>query len=449
MGSEMCIRDRAIEDNIEESIDDEESEVDEESEGDEESEESGDPQNDDEVSSELKAFPDAQGYGRFASGGRGGQVIKVTNLEDSGTGSLRDAVNKTGARTIIFDVSGHINLESTLVINNDNITIAGQSAPGDGITLNINGQQSPVLTITASNVIIRYITARHSNFTLPSDQGADSIFINRGSNIIIDHCSASWATDENIAIAHYGNSFVENVSIQNCIIGPAYNGNNKGTLVAGIVDKVSYYQNYFAENRIRNPRIACDDGDCPTKDVVYEVVNNVVFGAKNSSGLTSNQANSGMLQLNFVNNLSKQANGTTASRRHLMMSGKYPVKAYVSGNIDFFRTNNSMPNLQSTGSQEGVSNTDKLGSSEDISNTSFNTPIVNEPELILDATKVWGEIRNHVGASLPSRDSFDAILISDFETGTITGKNATNNFPNLESTSPLTDSDNDGIPDDW
>jgi len=141
----------------------------------------------------IPAFPGADGFGRYARGGRGGAVIKVTNLQDSGVGSLRYAIEQKGSRTIIFEVSGTISLKSELKIKRGQITIAGQTARGDGITLRNFG-----LVISASEVIVRFIRSRPGN-----DMGVetDAISVSRGTNIIIDHCSASWAIDETLSVS--------------------------------------------------------------------------------------------------------------------------------------------------------------------------------------------------------------------------------------------------------
>ena len=143
------------------------------------------------------AFPQAEGFGKFSSGGRGGKVIYVSNLNDHGPGSFRDAVSAKFPRIIVFSVSGTIHLESPLSINRDNITIAGQSAPGDGICL----ADYPV-NISASNVVVRYLRFRmgdrFQNKGMVDGAGGDDAFGggNRRKNIIIDHCTMSWSTDE-------------------------------------------------------------------------------------------------------------------------------------------------------------------------------------------------------------------------------------------------------------
>ncbi|MCE2414125.1 hypothetical protein J4G07_08985, partial [Candidatus Poribacteria bacterium] len=153
----------------------------------------------------VPAFPGAEGYGAVTRGGRGGKVIMVTNLNDSGPGSLREACEAEGPRIVVFRVSGTITLESPLKISNPYITIAGQTAPGDGICL-----RRYQLSINASEVIIRYIRVRLGNET---DNDADAIAGRYQKNIILDHVSASWSVDETVSIYH-----CENVTIQWCLI---------------------------------------------------------------------------------------------------------------------------------------------------------------------------------------------------------------------------------------
>ena len=200
----------------------------------------------------VPAFPGAEGFGSMTRGGRGGKVIAVTNLNDSGPGSLREACETEGARIVVFKVSGTITLESALKISNPYITIAGQTAPGDGICI----RKYPI-SIRASEVIIRYLRVRLGN---EAEDDADAISSRYQKNIIIDHVSASWSVDETVSIYH-----CENITVQWCLISESmYNaGHVKGTHGFGGIwgsNYSTYHHNLLAHHSSRNPRFASGCG---------------------------------------------------------------------------------------------------------------------------------------------------------------------------------------------
>lgn len=194
----------------------------------------------------IPAFPGAEGHARYTTtGGRGGSVYHVTNLNDSGTGSLRDAVSQNN-RIIVFDVSGYIDLKSDLKISKSNITIAGQTAPGDGITVRYY-----TLTVAGDNIIIRYLRFRRSQVKNIND-GADASWGRNKSNIILDHCSFSWSIDE--IASFYDN---KNFTMQWCMLGEALcnPGHSKGPHSYGGIwggKNASFHHNYlgFMQNRV-------------------------------------------------------------------------------------------------------------------------------------------------------------------------------------------------------
>ncbi len=220
---------------------------------------------------ELKAFPSAEGYGKYSTGGRGGYVIHVTNLNDKGPGSLRDVLHAKGKRTIVFDVSGYINLRGRIAIDNPDITIAGQTAPGEGITIRGGG-----LSVRASNVIIRYLRIRpgsnapHYEDCINVLSQSDNLTVD---GVIIDHCSLSWSNDENLAMGSEmsnKNNFIKNVTVQNCINSEALN--YYAVLMGRKLGRISLIRNLFAHNNNRIPESTY--GYTPES---YEFNNNIIY----------------------------------------------------------------------------------------------------------------------------------------------------------------------------
>lgn len=407
-------------------------------------------------SSQLKAFPTAEGFGKNATGGRGGSIYKVTNLNNSGSGSLRDAIS-VGNRIIVFTVGGNITLSSSLIITKNNITIAGQSAPGGGISINIDGIDAPTLEVNASNVIIRYLRVRHST-KYTGSTSADGIHVASGQNIIVDHCSVTQASDEAIAITEYSSSITRNVTIQNCIIGEGFTGSSKGALVTGDVQGVTFYRNYFVHNNIRSPQIASDWG-YPKVDRYSEVINNVVYNYKTATTLRNNQG-AGRYLCNIIGNYYKLPSNGYASRRAVNIYNDYDweqagnpseeVGVYVENNIDPFRTSDDQDEWSITQGKDGVANKDVLGDQSRRSLVPYPSQIVDDNINLIEANNLWSNLSPTVGASLPKRDSADAKLINDYNTGYNRDSSyITQVFPSLEKGTPYTDLDNDGMSDEW
>ncbi len=244
---------------------------------------------------QIPAFPGAQGWGSTSLGGRGGIVIEVTNLNDAGIGSLREAINTKGARIIVFRVGGVIELQSELQIMEPFLYLAGQTAPGDGIVI----KNFPI-SIFTHDIIIRGMRIRIGD-SLPqkSPDNRDCISIQKGSHhIVIDHCSLSWAIDENLSILDSG---VHAITVQWCIISEGLYASihpkgfhSMGMLIGSGVSKTSVHHNLFAHNGGRNPMIA--------QNMDHEFINNIIFDWKFNSSLLEQGS---QLKIDFIGNYYK------------------------------------------------------------------------------------------------------------------------------------------------
>ncbi len=227
----------------------------------------------------LEAFPGAEGYGRYTSGGRGGKVLKVTKLTDDGSeGTLRWACNQAGARTIVFEVSGNIHLESALDLKNGNVTIAGQTAPGDGICIT-----DYPFSIKANNVIIRYIRFRLGNKNVTKDgaDGWDGLGALDQRDIIIDHCSVSWSIDECLSFSGTHNTTVQWCIVSQSLVNSGHSKGNHGYGGNWGGEYGSYHHNLLAHHTSRAPRL----GPRPTTQLneVMDMRNNVMFNYSGES----------------------------------------------------------------------------------------------------------------------------------------------------------------------
>tara|TARA_R110000851_G_scaffold27764_7_gene77905 strand:- start:2947 stop:5031 length:2085 start_codon:yes stop_codon:yes gene_type:complete len=419
-----------------------------------------------EITQSLKAFPEAEGFGRNTVGGRGGTTIYVTNLNDSGAGSLREACEASGERTVLFSVGGLINLLSTINITNPFISILAQSAPGDGIYLTTQGVlgQRPI-QVSADEVIIRYVGVRAITGSA-GNSGVDGIYIQNGTNIILDHCSVAFASDELIGINHLTANPTKNITIQWCMITNAFGGSSsKGALCAKKIEGLSFYMNLFASNITRNPYLSPQDQN-PDFDLQYEVINNVIYNCKYYIECTRvdsvDNGGTGIPQFNVINNIGILSTGLpyakNTQRNMVLNYSELPVEIYVKGNIHPDRPLVAEPvdwveEWSTTQGGDGEANKLNPAFAAHQVFVPHDTPIVTEGATILDADILWDNIKVSVGASYPSRDSHDVQMVDETETGNRADDVVEAILPtynNVNNSTPAyTDSNNDGIDDAW
>jgi hypothetical protein len=256
---------------------------------------------------QLLAFPGAEGAGKYAKGGRDGDVYVVSNLNNSGTGSLRHAIDTAPAagRMIVFSVGGTIDLATDINITRPNITIAGQTAPG-GITL----ARRALKVSNTNNVILQHIVVRPGDYyTAPNVYEPDSIWVNGSNNIILDHVSASWSTDEVLSVTH-GST---NVTVQWSLITEALHNSNhsKGNHgYGGIIHggETTLHHNLYAHNRSRNPATGNWDKDAPITPAHLDIVNNVIY---NPGDRYSYSGSTDQYEVNWTGNFGIEGPNTT------------------------------------------------------------------------------------------------------------------------------------------
>ena len=389
------------------------------------------------TSAQQPAFPGAEGFGRFTSGGRGGKVIEVNNLNDDGAGSLRAAIETEGARTVVFGVSGTIALQSELKIKNENITIAGQTAPGDGICI-----KGYPLIISADNVIIRYLRIRLGDENKLQEDAMSAIGCK---NIIIDHCSMSWGIDE--VASFYDN---ENSTVQWCIVSESLDSSyhSKGRHGYGGIwggKGASFHHNLLAHHSNRNPRFnGSRTNGKPEKEVV-DFRNNVINNwGENSSygGEAGNQ--------NMIANYYKSGPATRSTKNRIVEPYDEKGKWYIAENFVF-----GFPDITKDNWAGGVQGNFWKQARVD-------APHAAAPVMTHSAEKAYELVLEKAGAVLPKRDAVDARIIEEVKTGTATfGGNwgvglgiidsqmQVAGWPELRSLPTPKDDDHDGMADDW
>lgn len=408
----------------------------------------------------IPAFPGAWGGGMFTTGGRGGRAIAVTNLNDSGPGSLRAAIEQKGPRTVIFRVAGIIELESNLDINHPDITIAGQTAPGDGICI-----KNHSLNINTRNVILRHLRVRRGD--PEGGQGSDNIGGNPERDIIVDHCSVGWGRDEGISLYRHMKKMpdgsqikypVENLTIQWVVsaegLGP---GHEFGGTWGG--KHATFHHNLFACNSGRNPSIGMSGR--------FDYRNNVIFNWSHRTMDGGDETS----EINVINNYYKPGPATNSNMkdtiarvgpgvRNMYSPGsawaegdwyppakKRPGKWYVAGNImegSETVTANNWAGMQADKDLEWLAR--------------VNTPFVGWPIKQETAHEAYQSVLVKVGATLPKRDAVDARVVEMVRTGTVSVRDGILLNPDEVGGYPeytydpgevRKDSDGDGMPDWW
>jgi len=395
----------------------------------------------------IPSFPGAEGFGKFTTGGRGGAVYEVTNLNDDNLpGSLRWAINQSGPRTIVFRVSGTIQLKSTLSISKGDLTIAGQTAPGDGICL-----RDYTLSVNANNVIIRFIRSRYGDAVSTNED--DAIHgMGYYKNIIIDHCSFSWSIDETASF--YNN---ENFTMQWCLISESLYASihNKGNHGYGGIwggTNASYHHNLLAHHTSRNPRFA---GGQTATCVNVDFRNNAIFNWGFNSAYGGEEG-----KINVVANYYKSGPATSSGVKARILDAS-PNPTEGKGVGQFFVDQNYVEGYAAITANNWAGGVQGSGASDP--KAKATTPFPYEPIVVQNAQQAYNSILQIVGCNFPKRDVVDTRVIEETKTGTakfgatyggggkgiINSQTEVGGWPELKSTAAPVDTDKDGMPDDW
>lgn len=424
---------------------------------------------------EIPAFPGAEGGGAYSFGGRGGKVITVTSLADSGPGSLRDACEQGGARIIVFNVAGIIHLKSPLIIRAPYITIAGQTAPGDGVCI-----AGETIWANTHDVVVRHMRFRRGETWV--GRRDDSFGGNPVGNIMIDHCSTSWGLDENISFYRHmfnpedGSKDLKlptvNVTIQNTISSQALDTYNHsfGSTLGG--ENCTFMRNLWANNAGRNPSIGWNG--------VFNFVNNVIYNWVHRSVDGGDYT----ALYNIINNYYKPGpltpKNTPVGHRILKPeAGRSKLGYFVFGRV--YANGNVVegyPEISKNNWAGGIQVQEQANTDGYTENMKWDKPFpIDNPFPIMSASEAYDFVMDNVGATFPKRDIVDQRVIEQVKTGKvyydknlnpedfyqfeyrrlpkdsyksgiITDIKQVGGYPEYKG-KPYKDSDNDGIPDAW
>jgi len=396
----------------------------------------------------LAAFPGAEGFGAGTVGGRGGAVIEVTNLNDSGAGSFRACAEASRPRTCIFRIAGWIVLDSPVWVSSPYLTVAGQSAPGRVGLRNDPGNRGSSLVVKTHDVVIRYLTIRPGPSAAASGN-VDALTIsdidmdNSTYNVIVDHCSLSWATDE-VLNTWYA---AHDITIQWSIIseGLRNSTHEKGPHSMGALlgsdgaHSMSFHHNLLAHNVARNGRVKISG--------IADLVNNVIYNAEYPASAVTDNYGAG--RVNWVGNYFRAGPDTMADSRTIAAwaEGGHGFELYVQGNIGPHRPTDDLPETDCM----------EYEAQGYVVTTCHDAPAVTTLsafdafDAVLDGAGATVYL-NGEGQQVWARDAVDERIVADVRNGTgtiIDDPSQVGGWPEIAAAAPPADSDRDGMPDEW
>ncbi|MFK7988298.1 MAG: hypothetical protein AB8I08_19920 [Sandaracinaceae bacterium] len=407
----------------------------------------------------FRAFPSAEGFGAPSVGGRGGRVIQVTNLNDAGPGSLREACEASGPRTVVFRVGGIIIVGSPIAIDDPFITVAGQTAPGDGILIRGDGTRAlTLIRVSTNDVVLRHLRLRRGPSTEGGECVGDAIQIIGGDLVVIDHISASWTTDQLLTFWPASRTTVQHSILAEALFNSTHSDDCSasgplephalGPIIGNGSDEVTFYRNVFANNIGRNPAFLNTGGG------TMEAVNNLVYNVCYAMQFNGRDDT---MRGNAIGNLIMEGpNSCGGHRNNVLLSGD--VEMYVRDNLTPARDDGDDEWMATS---EFLSNTPAAASFQ--ASTAAETPTTR----IMPASEVYANLPDAAGARLAANadgtfrvsiDAPDMRVLADVRSGTdregTTGRRLDHpddvgGWPTIADGTAYDDADADGMADTW
>lgn len=408
----------------------------------------------------FAAFPSAEGFGAASVGGRGGRVIQVTNLDDAGPGSLREALEASGPRTVVFRVGGTITVGSAILIDEPYLTVAGQTAPGDGILIRGDGARSlSLIRIATHDVILRHLRLRRGPSTEGGECVGDAIQVISGDLVMIDHVSASWTTDQLLTLWPASRTTVQRSILaealhnsthsDDCSADGPLEAHALGPIVGSGSEEVTFYRNVFANNVGRNPAFLNNGGG------VVEAVNNLVYNV--CYAMQFNGTGEETLRGNAIGNLIMEGPNSCEGHRNNVL---------VSGNLEMFVRDNLTP-ARNDGDDEWLATSEFLSRTPADAAFQVTSPAETPTTRIMPASEVFTRVPEEAGARLAAApdgtfrvaiDPVDARVLADLRSGTdregtsgrrLDHPDDVGGWPSLADGTLYDDADTDGMADEW